>query len=184
MNLLAFLVLVQTLLLLLGGGLMLHLGQPPVSTLQPLRDGGIGLFLFFLLRGLEVLFARLCKRSFQTAEALHRALGKTLLQLGLGPKGALGLSLLSALAEEAFFRGGIQNLLLPHLGGVAVAMQALLFALLHPAPRSALAYPLYTGLAGLLFGLTYLFTGSLVPSILAHFLHNAKSFAELLREPE
>ena len=35
---------------------------------------------------------------------------------------------------------------------------------------------------GLLFGLAYLYTGSLVPGVLAHFLHNAKSFYGLWRE--
>ncbi|WP_436410930.1 CPBP family glutamic-type intramembrane protease [Thermus scotoductus] len=44
------------------------------------------------------------------------------------------------------------------------------------SPKRSPASPVYTGLAGLLFGLTYLLTGSLLPSILAHFLHNARGF--------
>ena len=180
MNPLALLTGIQLGLFLLGGVLMAHLGLEPLATPNPFRDGGFGLGLFLLLQGLEALFSRVFPRSFRMAEAFHRELGEALVRTGLGPKEALLLSLLSAVAEEVFFRGAVQGLLLRQLGGWGVGAQALLFALLHPAPRSAFAYPLFTGVAGGLLGLSFLFTGSLVPGILAHFLHNARSFAELL----
>ncbi|KGQ23123.1 CPBP family intramembrane glutamic endopeptidase [Thermus filiformis] len=179
-----FLLGVQLALLLLGGALVAWLGLGVLAAPDPFRDGVLGLGLFLLLQGLEALFARLFPRSFRSAEALHRELGRLLRRSGLGPREALLLSLLSALGEEVFFRGAVQGLLVRHLGAWGVGAQALVFALFHPAPRSALAYTLFTGVAGLLFGLAFLLSGSLVPGILAHFLHNAKSFAELLGSGE
>lgn len=176
-----FLVSVQIGLLLLGGGLMAWLDLRALGAPDPLRDGVWAILLFLLLEGLEALFSRLFPRSFQWASALHRELGQALVHLGVGPKEALLLSLLSTLAEEVFFRGALQGLF-RDLGGWGVGLQALLFALFHPAPKAAFAYPLYTGVAGVLFGLAFLFTGSLIPGILAHFLHNARSFAELLSQ--
>lgn len=146
------------------------------------RDLLLALGLLLGLWGLEHLFRRLFPRSFAEAESLHQELGRALKQGGVGPPLLLLLALLSGVAEEVFFRGLVQGLLVSWLGGVGVFLQALLFALLHPAPLRAWAYPLYTALAGLLFGLAYLYTGSLVPGVLAHFLHNAKGFYGLWRE--
>lgn len=170
------------LLLLLQGGLLLVgtsgallLGLP-LGAGHPVRDPLLALGLLVALGGLEALFQHLFPTSFREAEALHRELLRALKEAGTGPPALLLLALLSGVAEEAFFRGLVQSLLFLKLGAWAVVLQALLFALLHPAPRKAFAYPLYTGAAGLLFGLVYLLTGSLLPGILAHVLHNARGF--------
>jgi membrane protease YdiL (CAAX protease family) len=61
---------------------------------------------------------------------------------------------------------------------------ALAFALGHPAPgRAGRLYDLWAFAAGLILGGLYLASGSLVPGILAHFLYNAKGFAEIASEP-
>ena len=175
-----FLLALQGGLLLVGGGGMLWLGLPPAR-----EAGGAGfwaLVLLLALQGLEALFRRLFPASFREAEALHRDLALALKRSGARPPWLLALALAAALGEEVFFRGFLQSLLVARLGGLGLLAQALLFALLHPAPLRAYAYPLYTALAGLLFGLAYLYTGSLVPGVLAHFLHNAKSFYGLWRE--
>lgn len=156
---------------------MLLLGLP-FGQANP-RDLPYALGLLLALAILEDAFRHLFPTSFREAEGLHRALGQALRQAGVGPMTLTLLALLSGVAEEVFFRGLLQNLLISWLGPLGLFLQALLFAILHPAPRQAFAYPLYTGLAGLLFGLAYLFTGSLLPGILAHFLHNARGFYEI-----
>ncbi|MGC8875887.1 CPBP family glutamic-type intramembrane protease [Thermus sp.] len=175
-----FLLLLQGGLLLLGGGGML-LGGFPMLGRHPFAESLLGLGLLLGLAGLEALFRRLFPHSFHEAERLHRELGLALRQAGATPPFLLLLAFLSGLAEEVFFRGFLQSLLALKLGPWAVLLQAFLFALLHPAPRGALAYTLYTGAAGLLLGLAYLLTGSLLPGVLAHFLHNARGFYELGR---
>lgn len=177
---LSFLLLLQVGLLLVGtsGVLLLELpwGQPSVF-----RDPLLALGILLALRGLEGIFRRLFPSSWQEAESLHRALGEALKRQGVRPGWLLALALLSGVAEEVFFRGLVQSVLVAWLGWPGVLAQALLFALLHPAPPRAFAYPLYTGLAGLLLGATYHLTGSLLPGALAHFLHNAWGFYEALR---
>jgi len=175
-----FLLLLQGGLLLLGASGMILMGLP-LGGQAPWTEIPAGLLLFGLLQGLEGLLARLFPASFREAERLHRELGQSLKALGLGPPALLLLALLSGVAEEVFFRGFLQSLLALSLGTGAVLLQALLFALLHPAPRKAFAYTLYTGTAGLLFGLAYLLTESLIPGILAHVLHNARGFYEAWR---
>ncbi|WP_279164526.1 CPBP family intramembrane glutamic endopeptidase [Thermus scotoductus] len=176
---LGFLLALQGGLLLLGASGMLLLGLP-FGQAGP-KELFYALGLFLALAALEEAFRHLFPASFREAENLHRALGEALRRAGVGPAVLLLLALLSGVAEEVFFRGLLQSLLMAWLGPSGLFLQALAFALLHPAPRRALAYPVYTGLAGLLFGLTYLLTGSLLPGILAHFLHNAWGFYEISR---
>lgn len=176
---LGFLFLLQVGLLLLGASGMLLLGFPFGEANARHLPWAAGLLL--ALGGLEVLFRHLLPASFRETERLHQALGRALKEAGVGPWGLLLLAFLSGVAEEVFFRGLVQSLLVEWLGPWGVGLQALLFALFHPAPRRALAYPLYAGLAGLLLGGAYLLTGSLLPGILAHFLHNARGFYELYR---
>ncbi|MEN2982959.1 MAG: CPBP family glutamic-type intramembrane protease [Thermus sp.] len=178
---LGFLLGLQGGLLLLGAGGMLLLGLPLGEEAHPVRDPLVALGLLLLLGGLEALFRRLFPASFQEAERLHQVLGRALREAGTGPEGLLLLALLSGVAEEVFFRGLLQSLLVGWWGLGGLFLQALLFALLHPAPRQAFAYPLYTGLAGLLLGGAYLLTGSLLPGILAHVAHNARGFYQLWR---
>ena len=112
--------------------------------------------------------------SFRYAsKLLGRALGRITLSLPL----AFALAAASSLAEELFFRGA----LLPLIG---VWGQALLFGLLHPAPRRAWSYTVFTFVAGLAFGFVTLLTGSLVPALVAHFVINFQGFLELRQEQQ
>lgn len=153
---------------------MLLLGLP-FGQANP-RDLPYALGLLLALAILEDAFRHLFPTSFREAEGLHRALGQALRQAGASPLALTLLAFLSGVAEEVFFRGFLQSLLVAWLGLLGLPIQALVFALFHPVPKRAFAYPLYTGLAGLLFGLVYLLTGSLLPGILAHFFHNARGF--------
>jgi uncharacterized protein len=109
--------------------------------------------------------------SFRTAtKLLEGALRRFRITLPL----AFTLAAATAVGEELFFRGA----LLPLLG---VWGQALVFALMHPAPRQAWSYTAYSFVAGLAFGYLTLLTGSLWAAILAHFAVNLYGFLEVRR---
>jgi uncharacterized protein len=102
-------------------------------------------------------------------------------QLKLTPLWALALSLTSGIGEELFFRGlllGLGSQFLPNWA--AVLGQAMLFAAFHPAPRAAWGYTLWTGLIGVLFGAITVASGSVIPTILAHYLFNHLNFEAAL----
>jgi uncharacterized protein len=90
---------------------------------------------------------------------------------------AFALAALSSVSEELFFRGA----LMPLLG---VWGQALVFGLLHPMPRRALIYTVFTFVAGVCFGYATLLTGSLYPAIAAHFFINLQGFLELRKKQQ
>ncbi|AEB12172.1 CPBP family intramembrane glutamic endopeptidase [Marinithermus hydrothermalis] len=177
-----FLFQLQATLLLVGLVWMGLGGYALVARPDPFRDTVAFLALFGALVGLEGVFRRAFPRSLDQAEGMLRQLGRALRRLGFGHTHGLALALLSGTAEEVFFRGGLQNLLLGFLpGGSAILLQAGVFAALHPvSDRRAWAYPVWTFLAGVLFGVTYAVTGSLIPGILAHYLYNAKGFYAML----
>ncbi|GIW35285.1 CPBP family intramembrane glutamic endopeptidase [Meiothermus sp.] len=178
-----FFMLLQIGLLLVGLVWMALAGYVAIESPDPLRDGLAFLGLYFALMGLEFLFSRLFPQSFRAAEALHGQLGAAMRSQGISYHQALLLALASGLAEEVFFRGALQNALLG--GWLGVLLQALVFTLFHPVPdRKAWAYTLFIFCGGLMFGTAYLLTGSLVPGILAHYLHNARGFYQLLEQGE
>lgn len=88
---------------------------------------------------------------------------------------AFALALISSVAEELFFRGVIMPLL-------GVWGQAILFGLMHPAPKKAWHYTVFTGFAGLVFGFATLYTGSLYAAIFAHFVINLQGFLEIRKK--
>ena len=135
---------------------------------------GITLLTVLLIGGLlggAWLLEKTLPSFRQASKLLERALGQFNITLPL----AFGLAVLSSVAEELFFRGA----LLPLIG---VWGQALLFALMHPAPRKAWSYTVFTGVAGLAFGYATLYSGSLLPAIFAHFVINLQGFLELRRK--
>jgi hypothetical protein len=185
--LLRFFLALQLLLLVVGLVWMGVAGYAVIGALNPTRDLLAFGTLLVGMFGLERLFSALFPTSFKATEALHSQMGRIMRESGMNHHQALALSVASGLGEEFFFRGALQNAF--GAGLVAVAIQALVFAIMHPVPdRKAWSYPAFVFCGGLLFGLTYLYTGSLIPGILAHYLHNARGFYELLnaenREPK
>ncbi|MFA9199684.1 MAG: lysostaphin resistance A-like protein [Cypionkella sp.] len=90
------------------------------------------------------------------------------------------ISLCAGIGEEALFRGGIQTLAGDHLGvGPAIALSAAGFALVH------LAKPLITAiilLIGVIFGIVYWWTGSLLTVVIGHVLYDIWALRVLHRE--
>lgn len=85
----------------------------------------------------------------------------------------LGSVILAPLFEELFFRGLLFKAMGAHLpAGWVVLLTAVLFAAIHPS------FPLVISvfLAGLMYGLLRQLSGSVLPAILAHIIHNALTF--------
>jgi hypothetical protein len=118
--------------------------------------------------------AYLLERTLPSFQAASRLLERALASIKLSLPLAFVLAALSAISEELFFRAA----LLPLIG---VWGQALVFGLMHSAPRKAWSYTVFTFFAGLAFGYATVFTGSLWPAILAHFGVNLQGFLELRR---
>lgn len=132
-----------------------------------LADLGIGLGL-----GGGLLTAWLgLRRVSATARALERRLGEIVGSLGRGE--AIGLALLSGLAEELLFRGAMQT-----AWGFWPA--TLLFALAHTGRgRSLWLWTVSAFVAGALLGLAFDRTGNLTAPIVAHALVNAVQLSRL-----
>lgn len=137
------------------------------AELAPLRDVGVGLVAAAFVIVLSEWLTRNASWADRMAAELGRVLGRRT------PAECALLAAVSAVAEEALFRGALQ----PLLGWVGAS---LLFGLAHFAPRREL-WP-WTGfavLAGLLLGWLFDATGSLIAPITAHFAINAVNLRRL-----
>jgi membrane protease YdiL (CAAX protease family) len=167
-------------LMLLGLALaeIFHIPMPASISVEILVPATVTAFL--IATTLASLFEQ-HSSSFKQAGGMLESI---ISRLGLTPTWALALGLTSGIGEEVFFRG-----LLLHAGlkffpaWLAVIAQALAFAAMHPAPRRAWAYPLWTFLIGLAFGIITLEAHSLVPVMLAHYVFNHGQFNGLLKRP-
>lgn len=96
------------------------------------------------------------------------------------PVVGLATVIMAPLAEELFFRGFIFPGLIRPLGmGGAMAASGLLFGLFHVTNADTVGLILPFAVIGVLFAWLYYRTGSLWPSVIAHLLFNAVSFAVL-----
>jgi uncharacterized protein len=124
---------------------------------------GTASLLLFLWQGLR----RLLPLARQLERELAAALGP------LRRDEALGLALLSGLAEEVFFRGAVQ----PAWGYPAAT---LLFALLHTGRRPAMAlWGMLALIAGAALGGLMLWRGNLLAPVVAHVVVNAVQLRRL-----
>jgi len=170
------------LLLTISGGVWMYLGGFSfVASPNPWRDAILAIVAYQVLLLLDKLVEKLLTREYQELDRLMASLVTALRRAGVSYNQTIALALASAIGEEVFFRGALLSQLKVWFGPqMALVFQAALFAAGHPAPgRAGRAYAAWTFVAGLIFGLLYLYSGSLVPGILAHFLYNARSFEEL-----
>jgi uncharacterized protein len=168
-------------LLLLGLALaeIFHIPLPADIAVEILVPATLSAYLIAIT--LASLFEQYSS-SFKQAGGMLEAI---ISRLGLTPTWALALGLTSGIGEEVFFRGlllGLGSKFFP--AWLAVIAQAIAFAAMHPAPRRAWAYPLWTFLIGLVFGSIALEADSLVPVMLAHYAFNHGQFNELLKRPQ
>ncbi len=111
-----------------------------------------------------VVVSRLAVAQFAWAAQLAREFRSIFGELR--QRDALALAIMSAVGEEALFRGVLQ----PSLG---LALGALVFGLLHIGPNARfLPWTVMACAAGFLFGWLFVLTGTLVAPALAHFLVN------------
>ncbi|MEO7794131.1 MAG: CPBP family intramembrane glutamic endopeptidase [Thermoanaerobaculia bacterium] len=124
--------------------------------------GGALLALWWLLR-----------RYVAGARNLEDELAKLLAPLTVAE--ALSLALMSAIAEELFFRGALQ-------GALGFLPAAVLFALLHAGPgKSFRIWTLFALAGGLALGALVALRGPLGGAILAHLIVNGVNLVRLAR---
>lgn len=91
----------------------------------------------------------------------------------VGPLGLIGVlvavALLPAVVEEAMFRGVVTRAFMGRSQALAVFVPSLMFALFHLEPTQAAG----TFVLGLGFGLARVHTGSVLTSMICHFVYNA-----------
>lgn len=152
-----------------GVGLWYWSGRP-VGALIAFAPIGIAWGLVFaatLIGAAAVLFRGFPKAS----DYLVRLQADTYRMLGpLGWPAIVTISLCAGISEEVALRAGLQTLLGDHLGPVAaIAIASAVFAALH------MAKPLITALLfviGVIFGMVYWATGSLLTVVIAHVLYD------------
>lgn len=150
-----------------GGSLIALFARTPVRVEGDLALGlGVGLLAVLLWRlSTAMRWARRLEASFRRMLA------------GVGPQDAFALALLSALAEELFFRGFLQ----PHIGLMATAV---LFGVVH-VPQSRVQVPwtlLAIGMGVVLGALAEAQGGILAPTV-AHFVVNYFNLHRLVGAP-
>jgi len=172
---------IETTLALAGALWMWLAGYKPIARPNPLGEALLALFGYALLLGLDKLAEKTFAAAYADLERLMQSIGNVLKHSGVNYNHVILLALASAVGEEVWFRGAILNFFNNGLGEyAAVPLQAAIFAAGHPAPgKAGRFYFLWAFVAGVVFGWLYLFSGSLMPGILAHFLYNAKGFTEI-----
>lgn len=134
---------------------------------------GIDLGAGIVLGGSLLAGWRLWRRLSATARRIEAELAALLAPLSRGE--AVALAVISALAEEVFFRGALQ-------GAIGWLPTALLFALLHLGPgRNLRLWSLFALAAGLVLGAWVHWRGALGGAILAHLLVNGVNLLALAR---
>ncbi len=141
------------------------------------------LVLGFVFAAALILMAATLFHGFpKVSDQLVRLQSDTYRFLGrdLGWPAIVLISLCAGISEEAFLRAGLQTLLGDQIGPIpAIAVSAAVFAALH------LAKPIITALLlviGLMFGVAYWLTDSLLAVIIAHVLYDVWALRYLNRE--
>lgn len=140
---------------------------------EPARALAIGLALALLLGVLTIASTRWLVAHTRWADALARALRGAV--LGASPLELRLIAVGGAFAEELLFRAA----LVPILGVVA---SAIVFGALHFAGRATyVTWMAWATAMGVLLGLLFVYSGSLLPPLVAHALINHENMRFLCR---
>jgi membrane protease YdiL (CAAX protease family) len=166
-------------LVALAWGLGHLLGTPPgeqtilTSTAIPLGVGAtVPLFagLYWILRSPWSVVARL--RLVIEEKVVPLFADCSIVGLAL-------ISILAGVGEEALFRGVLQGYLVSILGVIpALLIVSAVFGLAHPVTA---AYAVMAGMIGLYLGVLTIWSGTLVPAMLAHALYDFVALTLLVR---
>ncbi|MCB9833452.1 MAG: CPBP family intramembrane metalloprotease [Planctomycetes bacterium] len=170
---------VITYVVLLGLGALLMGRSLPGSLIgsAPLLDLGLGLGLGLAL----VVASGILRAKSGLFDALEEAVRERLGELRLGA--IIVLALLSALAEEVFFRGFLQTELGDLLGSeiLGLVITSVGFGLLHTGPVSRFwPWTLFATVCGFLLGWLWIETAGLLAPVLVHFMVNAVNMARII----
>jgi membrane protease YdiL (CAAX protease family) len=89
------------------------------------------------------------------------------------------ISILAGVGEEALFRGVLQGYVASSLGVIpALLIVSAVFGLVHPV---TVAYAVMAGMIGLYLGVLTVWSGTLVPAMLAHALYDFVALTLLVR---
>ena len=133
----------------------------------------LGVVAALVVTAVTVWSTRVLVAHAAWARRLHVTLRCAL--LGTPPARLAVLAGCAAVAEELFFRAA----LLPWLG---VALSSLVFGLLHVSPRATyLGWMLWASVMGVVFAWLFLWSGSLLPPIVAHAAINYGNMQYLVR---
>lgn len=116
------------------------------------------------------------------AEKMIRSQGETysFLENRFGFGAIIVVSICAGVGEETLFRGGIQTLAADYMGTpLAIALSSALFALMHLS-KPVIGLILFA--IGMVFGLVYWLSGSLLLVIVAHALYDVFALWYLQRE--
>jgi membrane protease YdiL (CAAX protease family) len=150
-----------------GQSLVFAEGQTQIDWLRDPLAGAIAAAAVILLSS---AFTRRTRIGRELARALAALIGR------LSWRECVALAAVSAIGEEALFRGALQ----PEIGWVAASV---VFALAHLVPRrELLPWSVFSLAAGLLLGFLYDATGNLVAPVVAHFGINAINLRTLTRD--
>jgi len=145
----------------------LQLAWPPAE----LSQAADWLWAAFLTTLILLLSSRLLEEYSQSFAALRRYMTELLGPMSIPT--AIYLALISAFAEELFFRAALQ----PWLG---LVLTSILFGLAHIGPElRPSTWSVWAFVAGLMLGWIYLHTGSIWPPIAAHFMVNTFSLLRI-----
>ncbi len=161
---------------ILGIGWLYFVRPAHLETLFEIRSLPLHGILGLGLGGLVVLFSRLVVRRFTWARSMEEGFRSTLRDQPVWT--VPFLALFSALGEEIFFRGALQEF-------VGVWLQAGIFGVVHfPFSRKMWAWPFFAVVMGLAFGAGTVVTGTLWMATVAHGTINGLNMRLILRKPE